>query len=1302
MVLIGFFENNFNINDLQEETYQHLPALYKSQNKKQNLVTYLKSEKVQDFLYKQKSLSAVNLQCDYGYDASIHLNNQIGDAFRFAVQRSSSREIELNELTDAEIEALVSVGKEEEAFNLTQKIFLEEERLKALLIILRNSEHLQDSSTLEIKNQVKNLTCTIDFEHIPDKAIELAKLMLPIDFVDSLSIIDRVAKISKDKSQIDKLYTFVSLAYNNECCNIGEDSSKQDIMATRISDDGIRKMASAMKNIMSDISVEQLLEELKNLPTDSSRLYFLQFWIPENKNKEGIQNVVFYALNLVIQVSDSVMPKVSLLKEYCKPIIDMDSSIVYDIVSRIDAVIEYIKFPSIDYVKLQLLIISALSKIDKKKAEDRLQNLYVEIDDYEDKCVTIKAKSLLLKDFDKLGSKEDVESWLSMTGNKLKDDIIENIKTQLENSAFHMKVVEGPIEALVVSYPSLIKEVIPLMNTEERRCKAYLFAITEYVRQIEIDQIDWEYFNYLYSKITFNPIELANPLRILILKITQSKIKDDSILNKVKELYSKIENIEDETVKCYALSTVYVWLMKNFTSDAFAKQKVKPSLDKTWDAIDIPSIKAEMGYRIAQILSGIDMKIEANEYIKKTKEIKECSLNPIDSFEKAYFESMSLYVHSIGLLIRAKLSTEDDISKFSNILDYDKSKGMPMIWWSRIALEYYNIGEHLKFNEIVNSHLQESLDGFSKYYQKKILYNIAPALFLSGPDFFLNRLSYFDSFFKELCLQTILDFIVMKYPYLEECESKISQQHSLDYPDCENILKLIDNSEDECFIFEAIKTITSSIINKSNQVFSKEQIVYLISQLEKFVTNKLPTKNGIQHNGYKIACDAMINACRQTNNKLWSDYESDIESITNVADRSFLYTHISHYIKKRDLSVKFLEKAVETAKEITGGFDRMNRLDMCLSESFDTNRKMSSKIAKTAIELLVADKNGTYQDCKKIIDIIHDKDPDLANEMLDLVDDDPVRKQYKKSIKRHLDSNARIDLAKKDLKKINALSSTEKRCYYRSLLESVVGKKNTYRDVDKTSCIISSIYETPISEAKRAILYFMENAYWKHKSNNRHADLLKSINTSLFGNLSLVLSVASGTKDQMLRIKDIMNGGCLSNQGGLVMTGQNEKGLKIMLDWFSKNQGTVLRIIDPYFHPKDLKVIKSFFNIKNDLSVTILTHLQSNDALDEYQISWNNISSELTGNISIITVCYEDDHSKCPFHDRWWILYDSEEDQCVGKRLSSIGGLGNRDSEISDIDDVDAIMMNVWNRYVNNRVQKNDGKRLSYSDIEIK
>ncbi|MBQ8020798.1 MAG: hypothetical protein IJ263_10405, partial [Paludibacteraceae bacterium] len=64
MVLIGFFENNFNVNDLQEETYQHLPALYKSQNKKQNLVTYLKSDKVQDFLYKQKSLSAVNLQCD--------------------------------------------------------------------------------------------------------------------------------------------------------------------------------------------------------------------------------------------------------------------------------------------------------------------------------------------------------------------------------------------------------------------------------------------------------------------------------------------------------------------------------------------------------------------------------------------------------------------------------------------------------------------------------------------------------------------------------------------------------------------------------------------------------------------------------------------------------------------------------------------------------------------------------------------------------------------------------------------------------------------------------------------------------------------------------------------------------------------------------------------------------------------------------------------------------------------------------------------------------------------------------------
>lgn len=124
----------------------------------------------------------------------------------------------------------------------------------------------------EVKSQIKYLVNVIDFEHIPDKAIELAKLMLPVDFVEALSIIDKVAKVSKDKSQIDKLYTAISLSYNSEEGIPNDNPTKSDIINTRIADDGLRKMAVAMKSIMADSTVEQLLIELEKLPTASSKL----------------------------------------------------------------------------------------------------------------------------------------------------------------------------------------------------------------------------------------------------------------------------------------------------------------------------------------------------------------------------------------------------------------------------------------------------------------------------------------------------------------------------------------------------------------------------------------------------------------------------------------------------------------------------------------------------------------------------------------------------------------------------------------------------------------------------------------------------------------------------------------------------------------------------------------------------------------------------------------------------------------------------------------------------------------------
>lgn len=126
----------------------------------------------------------------------------------------------------------------------------------------------------ELNTQIETLAEVIDYAHIPDKALELAKLMMPINMQKALDIIDKVAKVTKDQQQIDRLYTAISLSYSNEGKADDINASKADIVSTRIADEGLKKMASVMKQIMKDSTAQQVVARMKELPTASSQLYF--------------------------------------------------------------------------------------------------------------------------------------------------------------------------------------------------------------------------------------------------------------------------------------------------------------------------------------------------------------------------------------------------------------------------------------------------------------------------------------------------------------------------------------------------------------------------------------------------------------------------------------------------------------------------------------------------------------------------------------------------------------------------------------------------------------------------------------------------------------------------------------------------------------------------------------------------------------------------------------------------------------------------------------------------------------------
>lgn len=1287
-----------------EDGFYTLPSLYHRTDHQYELVKYLTSNKVQDFLEKRKSQSAINEQCDYGLTASSMTNNE-NASFRFAVTRSASREMEQNELSEIELLALLAVGDYETAYELSQSVFLLEERLKCLLLMAQRKETLPVDMAEDIFAQIDDLVSLIDFAHIPDKAIELAKLMIPIKFSQALSIIDQISKVTNDRHRIDRLYTMFSLAYDEGDGN-KEDLAKADIAATRITNEDLRTLSHAMRGMFRELTVDQLLVEIEKLPNDSNKLYFLQFWIPEHKNIANIGDAILYAVKLIIQASDITTPKVSLLKEYCKPLSLVPVQIINEILIKLEVVTEYIKYPTIDYVELQLLIIEALMKHEKEKAYSKLQDLYLEISEYKDKNIMIHAKSILLGNYEKLGTPKEMENVL-MPGFELQNEIERDVLNQFKYSAYHMKVVEGVIRELVCFYPSLIDAIVPHMNTEPRRTRAYLLAASVYAERVNLEKLDVTRFLKYIDLIKYDTSDIGIPIKIIIRRLTAMQNYEEKLLSIIKCLSSAFDKIEDESTKCQVLSNVYIWGAKSKSDDNFFKY-IKSQLDKTWEGIDSPWLKVIIGYEIAKSLSRISLKLESREYIEKTKQYRNEQILPNYSCVRAVHASLSMYVHSLGVLIRSQLNTENDLERLKTLLAHYDSDGETIILWGYLALEYYVAGNKEQFSNIVRLYIDKDLSNFSFYNQKKILFNISPVLYLNAPEQYIRKISSFDERFINTCIEHVASFIISKYPYISDIETKNDNYicRDLDYSDISRLIHLLKISTDECFVFSYVELLTRKEKDNELRKLSREQRNDMLSSLDEIINNKFPTKSGIQHKGYQVICKAMLLGCKQYAAVDWEKIKSEIEGIDNLADKAFLYLHSANFIRNVEKRNTFLDKGLEYSLSISGGFDKMNRMDMCLSSTFLSRDKIRTRsVANSIMKAMLQNENGTFQDYQKFIDIVYENDPQLADQLVDQVDRDQVRLHFKNRLKKHILSNKKINTAKDSLQEIPNLDREEQICFYKKQLTDLVANKATIRNIDELYPIIDSIYHGPIMSFVDAIIYYIENVYRKNLTHKNANDILRQIHESLYCNLRLVFAVSSSTQERMQRINEIMSRTTSAGANGMVLVGEDSKGHKIIMEWYQKYQFDVLRVIDPYFHPEDLIFIKKLFDLNANLDVTILTNMEKQDAsIEDYQMVWNQISSDMPGRLKIVLLYYTDKKTSCPIHDRWWILFDPEDGTKAIINTPSLSTLGVRDTVISEMDSskIPAIE-ELWGKYVNDRIRKMpDGRRISYEEVNIR
>lgn len=1292
--LISVYESNVSL------YADALLPLYKKFHHDQSLIRLLSDENIQAHLDQNRSQASLNVQCDFGYEASLRDSSFVGDALRFAVIRSTSRQIEQNELWDDETAALVLQGRIEEAIKLSQNIYLKEEKLKSLVIILKKAKELSREKKDSLLLAIRQLSEEISFEKIPAKSLELARLLLDVDLQLSMDIIERLVNDEHSNLNPDNVYAMLSLALRDNYLNDSDltGANCYEKIQSRIQDSETRKMTEAMRLLYSDASVDDVLAKAQILNSDTQRIYFLMFWIPGHRKKDNIEKVVLYALNLVVANSNIEIPRINILHGICKALPFFTK--IEDVESAkqiLDSIETDIKTPTFTYIQVKLLLVEALAKFDQDKAFEILSAVYYYIDELPDKAVSIDCFSLLLSAYERLGDKKYLSAHLA-TQNELLNLIKERLLNTFESTAYHFNLIQNSIKFLVVDYPSFMEDIVPRMNTEIRRSKAFILGAREYILRCSISSFDWDYFDTLLAHITFRRDDIEMPLIELARKIKHSEYTV-SLLSEVKKRQELFCSIKDSSNKCFVLSQLYIWLYKGNPNDSFTEY-IANQMKSCWQSIESLQTKIEVGYHIVATISPTDSSL-AESILDDTLSLKQQVFLSSSSCSEALDDSVDLYTRSVGIMIKAHLVNDSIINRFSSDIGRLDDIGTRIVAWSKICLEFYLAEDAKSFKKYIYDEVilpLESLNKESSYY-RSILCSVAPSVFLYSEHIYAQYMKDIDEFYVNVCASHTCDFIFYKYPYLYDLEYD-KNDIRLSYEEYQQLLTLFEyiTIDDELFI--KIDNVCKSLFEKRYIRLSQTQLTAISKRIRELGDRKFPLRSGISHNGYKVACHIatheLLNHTAARN--LWDVIDLEIQSINNQTDQAFLYFYSIQYISRKPQQIVFLNRGVSVLSGISVGYDKLNRFDMALEECLKHCKPQLKDLLNIAWNSVTFETTEDYNFFERFTDIAYQLDTKIADAYVEMSDKDTSRNYNRAALRSHVASQKRLMDADADISKSLTLPPNDYVRFFSKAFSSIVRGKEIAQSPQVLFKLIPTIYDRSLTVSKNAVLYFIEDIRKWHDVHHDQADLIVKIYAAMAFNFRIVESLSVNSKASLDRL--------LFNPANpdttLIRPGEKEKGLAVLLEWYKKYNTSNLRIVDPYFSAKDLLDLKLFFEYNPDIHVYIITHAKNEESAENYRDVWEHNISNLKGCVDVITVCYADKPDDGPLHDRYWFAQDREKGILAGIKTTSLSNLGNKDSDSEEIPDdkVSELYELLWMFY-SDRVRQVGGRQLLYKAISI-
>jgi hypothetical protein len=873
-------------------------------------------------------------------------------------------------------------------------------------------------------------------------------------------------------------------------------------------------------------------------------------------------------------------------------------------------------------------------------------------------------------------------------------ELEENVALLLAGSSSHFDVLKATIGILAAKQPEFALHIIEQINTTERRDQAYYDLATE-MQKNPAASLDFRILLDIIKKRTSGETKWQILSDLFATIYGQRETLDSKILLEIQPFVPMIEEIGNSFMRCRVSCLAYALLSVVDKTEQYLliRNQLHKVMDQSLEAIEPTWAKIDAGNQIALNLAPIE-KQKAKEYLNNAKSIADSQAIEAEKSIECFIATLKLAIRSYCGLASHHMETKEQITTIGYLINLVPSIGEQVGLWAILALLSYAAKRKDILEIIVQKQIWPVINQFplgEQQYRASVLKRVAPALFYCHQSRAFEILKTLSPGDLEMALYQICDYTFTKTPWSEPFEFKSPTSFALAYEEILDICNVIEMLNSDYYIYSIIQNLVESLISRVNKyTITEDQRQNIKNRLRKVVEQKLPDKNNIRHEGYKIIAEAQLMRLEKTNYSKWVSILNRIDLINNIADQAYVYAVVAccipiSNVELKNLRINCIDNSIKKAKTIPSVIDRVDHyIDIAETiEMIDepTSRSTLREAMKTAVT--VDDPEGIYTKQRQIIDVAYKISKDFAEELANYFDCDPARMQARMDtvLEEPKKIMARFDLHQhlKSLKSKEALIKGEDSAksdedsegidpqeIWKTLASLNADYMNPFR-LEDISKYLGQASKLPLRRSFAIYLWWVVNGVKRIQDSPNTQSIIGSIFESSVALSYFTLQINAKTKEQLKHFQKLNKSNELQTEVVTVVDIRNVDEVKEFLRlWLSQHLGESLLISDPYFTQEDLWLLNIVLSERADCKVTIVTGEKCIDNMSRPDLAfgseWKRVSDQNPPDTNVIVVS-SDNVGVSPIHDRFWLSngcglsFGTSANAIGGHRISQIASM---------------------------------------------